>query len=111
MYKTDEDCIFIPCEENGTPMVVLNSFIRALYDQKVDIQKVAIFEEPPCATLHIGQPQAQINPSWIQKLSFAKQAENKSALLEVKVMPKDEREAFYRLKYQILLDQPDPAAP
>ncbi len=85
------------------PMAILNACIRDLTHRKFDIKKIAIFEEPPQAILHIKEKSSTEPPkSWLRKFRSAKETHSVMTCVKLYVTQNLDSKASFHLNYEIL---------
>ncbi len=85
------------------PMAVLNACIQDLTRQKFDIKKIAIFESPPQAILHINNSgSVQPRKSWLNKLRSFKATSTKLTCVKLYVTRTSDSRTPFHLRYEFM---------
>jgi hypothetical protein len=88
-----------------SPMAVLTAFVKELSHNHLNVKKIAVFEEPPIAILHIKTPsQSTKKPAWLKRLIMPNTTSGEDSLtvLELSVAPQRDIKAPFRLNCQII---------
>lgn len=97
--------VLIEGDRYKSPMAVLTAFVKELSHNHLNVQKIAVFEEPPIAILHIKTPHQNVKkPAWLKRLITpnSRLNEDEMTVLELKVAPKRDVSSPFRLNCQII---------
>lgn len=86
-------------------MAALNACLKVISGSTISVEKVAVFEDPPRAILHISNAASESQkgpaPKWLSKLLGAAKDRQSLTTLKLDVDKKSRAEKSYILKYEI----------
>ncbi len=86
-------------------MAALNACLKIISGSEVKVEKVAIFEDPPRAILHISnadfESQKEQKPKWLPSFFGAAPKQKPLTTLELNVDKQSRADKSYTLKYEI----------
>lgn len=97
--------ILLPKGVYDTRMAALNACLKVISSSSVKVEKVAVFEEPPRAVLHISSGMSDSKktplPQWRPKFMGTPRKHERLTTLELNVDKQSRDKKSYTLKYEI----------